>query len=172
MFGLLEVFYDAHVTEAPAEFVQILLGISILCGLIGTLLALPLLRVLGHVKLLAAIFVLSLLTKVGIILGTNLILFSVSASMWGFLFGLMIPIVFGLAAQMSRDGSISVLVNGVYIFGVALGPLVSSSLYDAFGSNTLTVSMTLLGLVTAAMMVRVAILADEGLSIHPKEVTA
>ena len=159
IFGLVEVFGDAHVDGLESGAVQLLLGFSILCGLAGTLLALPLVRLLGRTNTLIIALVASTLSKIGLTLGTTAFMFSLSACVWGFMFGVLITIVFGLAAQMHRSGSISVLVNGVYIAGVALGPLVSSQIYDSGGVGALTWAMSAIAVVTAAMMTWVSLQA-------------
>lgn len=156
VFGLVEVLAANNIPTAGVDYVPILLGFSILCGLGGALIALPAATRLGRGLTLTILFAASLLAKLGLMIGTDQVLYTVSGCVWGFAFGAMLPIVFGLAAQMTRSGSSSVLVNGVYIFGVALGPLISSQILSAAGSAVLGVAMTTLGIVSAIPVVYVA----------------
>lgn len=161
VFGLVEIFAADNVTAMDAGTVTTLLGVAILCGLVGALVAMPLARLIGRAPMLLILLISSLLAKIGLMITTSPVVFTLSNCVWGFAFGAMLPVIFGLAAQMRRNGSASVLVNGVYIFGVALGPLVSSQIYAATNAFVLCVSMTAIAIVGAIPIVLIARMSQQ-----------
>lgn len=162
VFGLVEVLAADNVEGAGADYAAFLLGCSILAGMVGTLISRPVMKAMGRPAALGTMLMLSLLSKIGLSVGGGEILFFTAGCLWGFAFGATLPIVFGFAARMERNGSISVLVNGVYIVGVALGPLLATQIYSLAGSGVLAAVMTVLAAVSAVFMVYITMLARAG----------
>lgn len=156
VFGLVEIFAADNVPTMEPGTVTSLLGVAILFGLLGALVSMPLVKLMGRAPMLATILGASFLAKIGLMISSDGVMFAVSNCVWGFAFGAMLPVIFGLAAQLRRNGSASVLVNGVYIFGVALGPLVSSQIYSATNAMTLCIVMSALALISAIPMIAIA----------------
>lgn len=154
--GLSELIAIGRFGEAGSPLVLNLLAIATLGGLVGAVVARPLERLLGRVPAITIALAISLVSKVVMVIAEGTTLFSISYIGWGFAFGLSLPLIFGLAAVMKRDGSASVAVNGVYILGVALGPMVASQIYSVGAEPLLAVVMGVLGLVTAVAIVVIA----------------
>lgn len=157
IIGLSELIAVMRFGEAGSPLVMNLLAIATLAGLAGAVITPVAEKKAGRVPLLAVALGISLVSKVIMVVAGDTALFSVVFVAWGFAFGMTLPLVFGLAAILTRDGSASVAVNGVYILGVALGPLVATQIFDLGGDGALTVVMAVLGTVTAAAIVVIAL---------------
>lgn len=153
VYGLVGVIVGESSMQVSDSFVPMIFALSVFCGLGGALLAPFLHRWFGRTASLAALLAISALAKLGLIVLATPVMYATSSAVWGFVFGAMLPLVFGLAASLSRDGGVSVLVNGVYVLGVALGPFVATQLFDRFGTGVLATVMTLLAAVTATVIV-------------------
>ncbi len=160
VFGLVEIFAADNVTGMESGTVTTLLGFAILCGLGGALIAMPLAKRIGRAPMLGIMLAASFVAKIGLMISTSEVIFAAANCVWGFAFGAMLPVVFGLAAQIRRNGSASVLVNGVYIFGVALGPLVSSQIYSATNATVLCIIMSIIAVIGAIPMIAIAKLSQ------------
>lgn len=154
--GLSELIAIGRFGDEGSPLVLNLLAVATLGGLVGAVLARPLERLLGRVPAISIALGISLVSKVLMVLADSTILFSVVFVGWGFAFGLSLPLVFGLAAVMKRDGSASVAVNGVYILGVALGPMVASQFYNLGEEPLLAIVMGVLGTVSALAIIVIA----------------
>lgn len=153
VYGLVGVIVGESDMAVGDSYVSNVFALSIFCGLGGALIAPVLLRLLGRTTSLIGLLTISATAKLGLMtLGTPG-LYATASATWGFVFGAMLPLVFGLAAAMSRSGGVSVLVNGVYIIGVALGPLVATQLFEHFGSAVLAAVMTSLAVITGVTMI-------------------
>lgn len=157
IIGLSELIAVLRFGESGSPLVMNLLAIATLAGLAGAAIAPVAEKKAGRASLLAVALGISLLSKIIMVAADNTALFSVVFVAWGFAFGLSLPLVFGLAAILTRDGSASVAVNGVYILGVAMGPLVATQIFDIGGDGALAVVMAVLGTVTAAAIVVIAV---------------
>lgn len=157
IIGLSELIAVLRFGEGGSPLVMNLLAIATLAGLAGAVITPVAEKKAGRVPLLAVALGISLVSKVVMVVAGDTALFSVVFVAWGFAFGMSLPLVFGLAAILTRDGSASVAVNGVYILGVALGPLVATQIFDLGGDGTLAVVMAVLGVVTAAAIVVIAL---------------
>ncbi len=125
-------------------------------GILGALSAPVLLRLVDRPIGIGALLVLSIVSKLGMVTAVAEGLFLTAVILWGFAFGAMIPLVFGLAAKLSRTGSANVLVNGVYVIGVALGPLVATQVMEQLGVPGLGTVMTVIGVMAGLALVIIA----------------
>lgn len=175
VYGLMLIFLGENLPEVGEGTVSVIIAGSVLAGLVGALIAPLLLKFVGRTTGIAAVLLLSLLAKVGLVFVTAQGVYVASSIAWGFAFGAVIPLVFGFAAQLSIRGSAAVLVNGVYIVGVALGPLVATQIFGAGGKTPFGIVFTILGALAAAVVL-VAIRRGERLlarrTIAPQEVPA
>ncbi|MBL3698527.1 MFS transporter [Leucobacter luti] len=153
VYGLVGVIVGESDMPVADSFVPMIFSLSVFCGLGGALLAPFFHRWFGRTASLAVLLAVSALAKLGLIVLVSPVMYATASAVWGFVFGAMLPLVFGLAASLSRDGGVSVLVNGVYIIGVALGPLVATQLFDRFGTGALAAVMTTLAALTAGVIV-------------------
>lgn len=131
-------------------------AIATLGGLGGAVLAPFLAKVTSRTIAIAFALVVSFISKMLMLLSTGEVLYAAAVVGWGFAFGMSLPLIFGLAAVLKRDGSASVTVNGVYILGVALGPIIAAQLYDFGSEPLLAVVMGILGVITLIAIVLVA----------------
>lgn len=131
-------------------------AIATLAGLGGAVLAPFLTKAISRAGAIATSLIISLIAKMMMLLTTGEMLYAAAVIGWGFAFGLSLPLIFGLAAVLTRDGSASVTVNGVYILGVALGPIIAAQLYDFGEEPLLAWSMGALGIVTVITIIWVA----------------
>lgn len=162
VYGLVGVIVGESTMQVSESYVPMIFSLSVFCGLGGALLAPFMHRWFGRTATLVGLLSVSAIAKLGLIVLSTPVLYATSSAVWGFVFGAMLPLVFGLAASLSRDGGISVLVNGIYVLGVALGPLVATQLFDRFGTPTLAVVMTTLAAVTGALIVYASSYAERG----------
>lgn len=166
IIGMSELLGVAFFGESGSALALNLYAIATLGGLGGALLAPLVLKWIGQTPTLAVALVLSLAGKLMLLIFPNEVIFSIGYIAWGFAFGLCLPVVFGLAGSLRRDGSASVAVNGVYVLGVALGPTVAAYLLDTGGSTLLGWTMTGIGIISAVLMLAVSRAAHRS----PKEV--
>lgn len=168
VIGVSEIIGIAFFGEGGSTLVLNLYAIATLAGLLGALIAAPLLRALGQVTSLSIAMLLSLGGKVALLVGESVPVFSAGYLVWGFAFGLCLPIIFGLAAALKRDGSASVAVNGVYVLGVALGPTVGAILLDFGGGETAILTFAMIGVAVfaSAIMIGVAVRASRGTPVE------
>ncbi len=152
-YTLLEVLATANLPAIDVGGVSLLFAVSIAAGLLGSVIAPVLLRLAGRTTGVAVLLSLSILVKLGLVLVTDPALYFACGILWGFAFGAIIPLVFGLAANLAYNGSASVLVNGVYVVGVALGPLVATVLFEAAGHNAFGYTFAALGVLSGAVVV-------------------
>ena len=169
VYGLVGVIVGESEMQVSDSFVPMIFSLSVFCGLGGALIAPFLHRWFGRTATLAGLLSVSALAKLGLIVLATPVMYATSSAVWGFVFGAMLPLVFGLAASLSRDGGVSVLVNGVYVVGVALGPLVATQLFDRFGTGVLATVMTILAAATGALIVYASSFAERGRRGNPDE---
>ncbi|MBL3700760.1 MFS transporter [Leucobacter luti] len=155
VIGISEVIGIGFFGESGSALVLNLYAIAILAGLVGALVAPAVSRWLGRVGALTLALALSLLGKILILVLPNVAAFSGGYIVWGFAFGLCLPVIFGIAAAMRADGSASVAVNAVYVLGVALGPTVAAQVFDLGGTPALAAVMGVLGVLASALMIAV-----------------
>ena len=132
-------------------------AIATLAGLGGAILAPFLTKFTSRTIAIASAVSISFIAKISMLITTGELLYSVAVVAWGFAFGLSLPLIFGLAAAMKRDGSASVAVNGVYVLGVALGPIIATHLYGLGSEPLVTTVMGILGVVTAVAIIVIAV---------------
>lgn len=168
VYGLVGVIVGESDMQVSDSFVPTIFALSVFCGLAGALIAPFLHRWFGRTTSLVALLGISAIAKLGLMMLATPVMYATSSAVWGFVFGAMLPLIFGLAASLSRDGGVSVLVNGVYIFGVALGPLVSTQLFDRAGAGVLATVMTTIAIVSGALIIYASRFAEH----HQKHSTA
>ncbi|MBC9945109.1 MFS transporter [Leucobacter sp. cx-328] len=168
VYGLVGVIVGESDMQVSDSFVPMIFALSVFCGLAGALMAPFMHRWFGRTATLIGLLSVSAIAKLGLMTLATPVMYATSSAVWGFVFGAMLPLIFGLAASLSRDGGVSVLVNGVYIFGVALGPLVSTQLFDRAGSGVLATVMTTIAIVSGALIIYASRFAEQ----HQKQTTA
>lgn len=166
VIGMAELLGINHFGESGSELVLNLLGISMISGLIGAVLARLAEKLLGRVGAIGVALIVSLATKLTIIVTTDPLFFSVAFVLWGAAFGMSLPLIFGLSAVLKRDGSANVVVNGVYLLGVALGPTVATQLFDLGEAGLLFWGMAILGVVGATAILITAVVWQRGSALE------
>jgi hypothetical protein len=156
-YGVLSVLMANNLPLLDAAGLSAMIAGGVFAGLLGALVSPLILRFLGRPVGVAVLFVASIAAKLGMIVVQGEGLYVAAVLVWGFAFGATIPLIFGLAAKLTRSGSANVLVNGVYVIGVALGPLVSTQLLELGGLSALAVVMTAVGVLSAAAIVAATI---------------
>lgn len=132
-------------------------AIATLAGLGGAVLAPLLTRLTSRATAIASSVIVSFGAKMTMLLSTTEIIYSAAVIVWGFAFGLSLPLILGLAAVLKRDGSASVAVNGVYVLGVALGPIIATQLYGLGDEPLVAGVMGILGLLTAVAIILISV---------------
>lgn len=153
VYGLVGVIVGESSMDVSDNYVPSIFALSIFCGLAGALAAPFMHRWFGRTAALVGLLSVSAIAKLGLMTLVTPVMYATSSAVWGFVFGAMLPLVFGLAASLSRDGGVSVLVNGIYVVGVALGPFVATQLFDRFGNGVLATVMTALAVITGTVIV-------------------
>lgn len=110
------------------ELAGTLLAGKVFGGLIGAVLAPVALKFIGRSWSLLIIVVISTATKFAMIMSASVTVYATSILIWGVMYGAVLVLITGLAAVMDVTGRTGVLVFGVYLGGVALGPLVGGQL--------------------------------------------
>lgn len=153
VYGVMSILMANNLPLLDEAGVYRLLAAGVIGGLVGAL-ASPLVhRVFGRTGGLALVFAVSIAAKLTMMVVQNDVAYLVASVGWGLMFGCSIPLVFGMAAKLSRSGSANVLVNGIYIIGVAIGPLVATQVLDLGGIPGLAVVMTVIGVLAATAIV-------------------
>lgn len=155
VIGVSEVISVGFFGDSGSSLALNLYAIAILAGLVGALIVPWATRYLGRIGALGTALGLSFFGKISLLLFPNEAMFAVGYIAWGLAFGLCLPIIFGVAAALRKDGSASVAVNGVYVLGVALGPTVASQLLALGGTALLAAAVTVLALGSAVLMILV-----------------
>ena len=153
VYGVLSILMQSNLPLLDEAGVYRILAAGVIARLVGALASPLVLRLLGRTGGLAAVFAVSIAAKLTMMVVQSDVTFLVASVSWGLTFGCSIPLVFGMAAKLSRSGSANVLVNGVYIIGVAIGPLAATQLLDLGGLPGLTVAMTVIGVIAASAIV-------------------
>lgn len=156
IIGISEVIGVQYFGDEGSMLVLNLYAAATLAGLLCALTAPSLIKSLGYANALVVAMILSLGGKLALTVSPNVLVFSSGYLIWGFAFGLCLPIIFGLAAMLKSDGSASVAVNGVYVLGVALGPTIAAQLFSSGGIPLLTALMGSLGIIASIIMIAVA----------------
>lgn len=167
IYALVELLAEENIEGIDVDFVARTLGFSTLCGLTGAVLATLMRLKLGRAGALSLVFVISIIAKLSLILGTTQWLLVLGLCLWDFAFGALIPLVFGLAARAAIDGSVSVATNGVYVYGVALGPLFGTALFAMGGGTMVSIVMGAIGVITATVAVLVARVVERNVDKVP-----
>lgn len=110
------------------EVAGTLLAGKVFGGLVGALIAPLMLRWIGRSWSLVALIAVSTVTKFIMITSGSALAYGVSILVWGTAYGALLVLVTGLAAVMDVTGRTGVLVFGLYIAGVAFGPLIGGQL--------------------------------------------
>jgi len=147
-------------------------AVATLAGLGGAVLAPFLTKLTSRPFAIALAIIISFVAKMSMLLTTGEMLYSTAVVAWGFAFGLSLPLIFGLAAVLKRDGSASVAVNGVYILGVALGPIIATQLYGLGEEPLVAWIMGALGVVSATAIILISVQINRRPSLAEAETEA
>lgn len=166
VYGMLEILIRTNAPETGDGLLSLMFAASVFAGLAGAV-CVPLLHRFFSRPLLLAVFLgVSAAAKLVISAGSGAVPLAAGGVVWGFAFGALIPLVFGLAARMAADGSASVLANGTYVVGVALGPLVATQLAAVGGTGALAAVLTAVAVVAGTAVVAAAVRAEKA-APHP-----
>lgn len=132
-YGLVQVFMLENLPGLPQATISAIFAAAIMAGLGGALAAPVALRFLGRPWSLVLLILIGTAAKLVLVFASSLPLAVAGNVVWGFAFGAIIPLVFGFAAALARSGSAVVLLNGLYILGVALGPLIATQVLSLAG---------------------------------------
>lgn len=132
-------------------------AVATVAGLGGAVLAPIMTKATSRATAISCTLIISFWSKMLMLLATGQFLYSVAVIGWGFAFGLSLPLIFGMAAVLKKDGSASVTVNGVYILGVALGPIVGTQLYDLGNEPLLAWVMGFIGVASVVAIILVSV---------------
>lgn len=156
IYAVLAVLMSTNLPALDPDAVYLYLAAGVFAGILGAVASEVFRRLLGRTGAIAVVLGLSVLAKVGLLFITVDGLYLAALIVWGFAFGATIPLVFGMAAKLSVSGSANVLVNGVYVIGVALGPLVATQLAELGGLPLLEVVIPAISVLAAIALVVVA----------------
>ncbi|WP_306367168.1 MFS transporter [Nocardiopsis sp. CC223A] len=161
VYGMLEILIRTNAPETGDGLLSLMFAASVFAGLAGAV-CVPLLHRFFSRPLLLAVFLgVSAVAKLVISAGSGAVPLAVGGIVWGFAFGALIPLVFGLAARLAADGSASVLANGTYVVGVALGPLVATQLAAVGGTGALAAVLTAVAVAAGSAVVVAAVRAEK-----------
>jgi DHA1 family inner membrane transport protein len=132
VYAMTELLATTHVGLA-VEQSSLLISLNIVGGLAGALIAPLALRTIGRSWSIFGIVVISSVSKFLIVTTTVPGVYAASIIVWGVMYGAVLSLVFALAARMDVSGRSVALVSGVYITGIALGPVVGGVLIENVG---------------------------------------
>lgn len=132
VYAMTELLATTHVGLAPEQS-SLLISLNIVGGLAGALLAPIALRTIGRSWSIFGIVLVSSVSKFLIVTTTAPGVYAVAIVVWGVMYGAVLSLVFALAARMDISGRSVALVSGVYITGIALGPVVGGVLIENVG---------------------------------------
>lgn len=168
--GIAELIAMSRFGDDGSSLFLNMYAFATLAGLGGAILAPFLTKLTSRAFSIAAAVILSFVAKMTMLLSTGELMYSLGVIVWGFAFGLSLPLIFGLAAVLKRDGSASVAVNGVYILGVALGPIIATQLYGIGDEPLVAWVMGVLGVVTALAIILISVQVERRPSLAEADV--
>lgn len=146
-YALMQVLMVTNIPTLDGPTISFIYASGVIAGLVGALISPLLLRFVGRFASLAVLLVLSALGKLGLVFATDLTLYIVSGIAWGFAFGAMVALIMGLAASIARSGTAVTLLNGVYVAGVALAPLLATQVFGVIGQTVFGISFLVIAIV-------------------------
>ena len=170
--GIAELIAISRFGDAGSGLFLNMYAVATLAGLGGAVLAPFLTKLTSRPFAIALAIIISFVAKMSMLLTTGEMLYSIAVVAWGFVFGLSLPLIFGLAAVLKRDGSASVAVNGVYILGVALGPIIATQLYGLGEEPLVAWIMGALGVVSATAIILISVQINRRPSLAEAETEA
>ncbi|GAA3730284.1 hypothetical protein GCM10022205_14360 [Spinactinospora alkalitolerans] len=130
VYSMTEHLATVHVGLSAGTSSQ-LLSLKIVGGLAGALLTPIALKKIGRSWSILAILVVSTVCKFLIVTSTDPVAYGAALIIWGVMYGAVLSLVFGLAARMALSGRVGILVQSVYIVGIAFAPVVGGALISS-----------------------------------------
>lgn len=128
VYAMTEILATGNV-GLSVETSSFLISLNIIGGLAGAIIAPIALKTIGRSWSIFIIVVVSTASKFLLVTTTVPAVYSSAIVVWGVMYGAVLALVFGLAARMDISGRVAALVSGVYITGIALGPVVGGNLF-------------------------------------------
>jgi len=132
--------------------ISFVISLSVVGGLLGALASPLALKLLGRSVAVVAIITIGSLCKYAVLTAGSAAVLSVGIVLAGTMYGAVLALVFGLAARMDLSGRVGTLVMGVYIVGVALGPVIGGNLIGLISAQALGLAIGIPSLVLGALL--------------------
>ncbi len=117
----------------PDNQVGLVLSLSMVGGVLGTLAAPLFQRVVGRSWSLAITIAVGGASKFVLITATSVVPFSIAMFAWGFAYAMTLIYIVGLSASVDRSGRTASIATTFYLCGFPLSPLVGGYLADNVG---------------------------------------
>ncbi|MFF0747142.1 MFS transporter [Streptomyces sp. NPDC004111] len=141
-----------------------LLSLKIVGGLLGALLAPVALKRIGRSWSILVILAVSTVCKFLIATASGPAVYGTALTVWGVLYGAILALVFGLAARMALSGRVGLLVQSVYIIGIAFAPVVGGALFSRAAPVVFGLTVAVPSVVTGVILLLVS--RRSGVSEH------
>jgi predicted MFS family arabinose efflux permease len=133
------------------NYVGAVLSLSMLGGILGTVLALPAQRLLGRRASLVTSVLLGGVAKFALITATSPAVFIAAMSVWGTVYCCTLVYVISWAATIDVSGRASALVTSMYLAGFPLTPLIGGFLADNTAPLTFALCAAIPSLLVGAL---------------------
>lgn len=138
------------------DSISFVISLSVVGGLLGALASPLALKLLGRSLAIILIITVGSVCKYAVLTATSAAILSAGIVLAGTMYGAVLALVFGLAARMDLSGRVATLVMGVYIVGVALGPVIGGNLVGAVGPQVLGLAIAVPSLAFGALLFAVS----------------
>ena len=138
------------------EDLSLVLSLSVVGGLAGALLSPLALKLLGRSLAIGLIITIGSICKYLVLTADGSATLSTGLVVAGAMYGAVLALVFALAARMDLSGRVATLVTGVYIVGVALGPVVGGSLIGIISTDALGLAIGIPSLIFGVLLYAVS----------------
>ncbi|EMY32887.1 hypothetical protein D477_017724 [Arthrobacter crystallopoietes BAB-32] len=132
--------------------ISLVISLSVVGGLLGALASPLALKLLGRSLAIVLIITIGSVCKYAVLTATSAAILSAGIVLAGTMYGAVLALVFGLAARMDVTGRVGTLVMGVYIVGVALGPVIGGNLIGAVSAPVLGLAIGIPSLAFGALL--------------------
>lgn len=134
------------------DSISLVISLSVVGGLLGALASPLALKLLGRSLAILLIITVGSVCKYAVLTATSATVLSAGIVLAGTMYGAVLALVFGLAARMDLSGRVGTLVMGVYIVGVALGPVIGGNLVGVVGPQALGLVIAVPSLAFGALL--------------------
>ncbi|MET9773199.1 MFS transporter [Streptomyces sp. NPDC006367] len=155
VYSMAENFATQHAHLSVGASSQ-LLSLKIVGGLAGALATPFLLRRVGRSRSILAILVIGTTCKFLIVTATSPAVYGTALVVWGVMYGAVLALVFGLAARMALSGRVGLLVQSIYIIGIACAPVVGGTLFSHASPLVFGLTVAVPSIVTGLILLAVS----------------